>query len=50
MKKCVAGGDEAAMVIESILMKTNLKLGGANYGLTTSAMFKRAARSPQDIL
>jgi hypothetical protein len=45
-----AGRDGAAMVIENILMKMNLKLGGANYGLTTSHMFKQAARNSEDIL
>ena len=36
MKKAAGGGGGAAMVIENLLMKTNLKLGGVNYFLVTS--------------
>jgi hypothetical protein len=50
MQKGAAGGGGAAMVVENILMKTNLKLGGANYNLTTSNMFKQATRNQQDTL
>jgi hypothetical protein len=50
MAKGAGGGGGAAMVVENIMMKTNLKLGGANYALTSSNMFKQAARSQQDTL
>jgi hypothetical protein len=50
MQKGAAGGGGAAMVVENILMKTNLKLGGVNYGLTTSRIFKQATRNQQDTL
>jgi hypothetical protein len=50
VQKGAGGGGGAAMVVENILMKTNLKLGGANYALTTSEMFKRAAHNKEDTL
>ncbi|KAL7076620.1 hypothetical protein ACQ4LE_004120 [Meloidogyne hapla] len=44
------GPGGAAMVRENILLKTNLKLGGINYGLITSQAFMRIARIGEDIL
>jgi hypothetical protein len=38
----------AQMVIENILLKTNLKLGGINYVLKTSNAFQCVNRSRSD--
>lgn len=50
MGKGASGGGGGAMVLENIIMKTNLKIGGSNYNLVTPDVFKRAARNNQDIL
>ena len=50
MLKGVSGGGGAAMVLENIMMKTNLKLGGSNFNLVTPDVFKRAIRNQQDVL
>ena len=48
-QKGTSQGGGAAMVLENILMKLNLKLGGANFNLVTSTAYKQASRSQADV-
>lgn len=40
----------AIMVLDNILMKTNLKMGGVNYDISTAQAFRQANRIQHDIM